>query len=109
MLLQSLHLISADLAFPGWLRLTHFINLLFIGLLIRSGIQILGAHPRLYWRDDCHPGKAWIHSPAKKFPITSSIPRWTTRCRFRPGWASRGKITWGWEDTGISSWSSSGC
>jgi sulfoxide reductase catalytic subunit YedY len=68
MLLQSLHLISADLAFPGWLRLTHFINLLFIGLLIRSGIQILGAHPRLYWRDDCHPGKAWITFTRKKIP-----------------------------------------
>lgn len=33
--------------FPLWLRVSHYINLLFLGLLIRSGIEILAAHPRL--------------------------------------------------------------
>jgi hypothetical protein len=33
-------LVIASLGFPLWLRLTHYINLLFIGLLIRSGVQI---------------------------------------------------------------------
>jgi hypothetical protein len=28
-----------------WVRLTHFFNFLFITLLIRSGIEIIGAHP----------------------------------------------------------------
>ena len=36
--------------FPVWLRITHYINLLFMFLLIR-GLQILMAHPRLYWSD----------------------------------------------------------
>jgi len=58
----------AALSFPGWLRLTHFINLLFIGLLIRSGIQILAAHPRFYWRDDSNPDKAWLALTRKKIP-----------------------------------------
>jgi len=31
--------------FPLWIRLTHFFNFLFITLLIRSGIEIIGAHP----------------------------------------------------------------
>ena len=42
-----LTVILASLGFPIWLRVTHYINLLFIGLMIRSGIQIHGAHPRL--------------------------------------------------------------
>ena len=33
------HLVFASLGFPEWLRITHFINLLFIGLLIRSGAR----------------------------------------------------------------------
>ena len=45
-----MYIVIASLGFPAWLRVTHFINLLFIGLLIRSGLQILGAHPRLYNR-----------------------------------------------------------
>ncbi len=34
--------------FPAWLRITHYVNLLFLILLIRSGLQILVEHPRLY-------------------------------------------------------------
>jgi len=33
------------LDFPFWLRATHFLNLLFISLLARSGFEILSAHP----------------------------------------------------------------
>src|ERR1019366_4397221 len=54
---------SHDLAlfgFPLWLRLTHYINFLFLTLLIRSGIQILSDHPRLYWNKHCTPGSEWI-------------------------------------------------
>lgn len=68
MLAEILHLSLADLSFPIWLRLSHFINLLFIGLLIRSGIQIIGAHPRFYWRDGCNPRKAWLTLTRKKVP-----------------------------------------
>jgi len=36
---------TLQLGFPLWVRLTHFFNFLFITLLIRSGIEIIGAHP----------------------------------------------------------------
>ena len=61
-----MHIILASLEFPLWLRLSHYINLLFIGLLIRSGIEILGAHPRLYWNDGCTPKTEWIKFTKKR-------------------------------------------
>lgn len=63
-----LSVILASPGFPIWLRVTHYINLLFIGLMIRSGIQILGAHPRLYWNETCKPGTQWIKFSQKKAP-----------------------------------------
>jgi methionine sulfoxide reductase catalytic subunit len=48
------------LDFPFWLRALHFCNILFVTLLIRSGLEILSAHPKLYWNDDCLPGSAWL-------------------------------------------------
>ncbi|HLX58278.1 MAG TPA: molybdopterin-dependent oxidoreductase [Ktedonobacteraceae bacterium] len=80
-----MHIVIASLAFPWWLRLTHYINLLFIGLVIRSGLQIAGAHPRLYWNDGCDPDSAWLNLVRKKVPrdrvYTSmddevSVPTW---------------------------------
>src|SRR5437763_7506063 len=65
---MNIHIVFASLSFPIWIRLTHYINLLFIGLLIRSGIQIAGAHPRLYWKDGCNPKKAWLNLVRKKVP-----------------------------------------
>lgn len=50
----------AALGFPVWIRATHWINVLFIGFLIRAGIQILGAYPRLYWNEHCTPGTEWL-------------------------------------------------
>jgi sulfoxide reductase catalytic subunit YedY len=46
--------------FPAWLRITHYVNFLFIILLIRSGLQILVDHPRLYWNVHCTPGTDWL-------------------------------------------------
>lgn len=40
------------LDYPWWLRATHFFNFLFITLLVRSGLQVLASHPKLYWSDD---------------------------------------------------------
>src|ERR671933_1337068 len=54
--------------FPFWIRFAHFINIIFITLLIRSGIEILSAMPKLYWRDDCRPGTEWIKFTRKKMP-----------------------------------------
>lgn len=46
--------------FPAWLRITHYANFLFIVLLIRSGLQVLADHPRLYWNVHCTPGTEWL-------------------------------------------------
>lgn len=65
---MGLHIVIASTPFPIWLRVSHYINLLFIGLLIRSGIQIIGAHPRFYWNDGCKPSSNWIKFTRKKIP-----------------------------------------
>jgi len=57
-----------DFGFPFWVRMAHFSNILFLSLLIRSGIEILGGHPMLYWNDDCKPGSEWIRFTWKKMP-----------------------------------------
>lgn len=36
---------SVDSGFPWWLRLQHFLNMLFMMFIIRAGIQILADHP----------------------------------------------------------------
>jgi DMSO/TMAO reductase YedYZ molybdopterin-dependent catalytic subunit/thiosulfate reductase cytochrome b subunit len=54
--------------FPFWLRYAHFLNLIFITLLIRSGIEILSALPKLYWNDRAKPGTEWIRFTKKKIP-----------------------------------------
>jgi DMSO/TMAO reductase YedYZ molybdopterin-dependent catalytic subunit/thiosulfate reductase cytochrome b subunit len=50
------------LEFPWWLRLAHVFNFLFVALLIKSGIAIVGAHPRFYWNDDAIPGTEWLRT-----------------------------------------------
>jgi methionine sulfoxide reductase catalytic subunit len=54
--------------FFNWVGISHFINLLFISLLIRSGLEILSAHPKLYWNDDCRPGSEWLKFTRKVMP-----------------------------------------
>jgi DMSO/TMAO reductase YedYZ molybdopterin-dependent catalytic subunit/thiosulfate reductase cytochrome b subunit len=54
--------------FPVWLRVSHLINVIFITLLIRSGIEILSAHPKLYTSDNAIDGKEWIKFTKKKMP-----------------------------------------
>lgn len=61
--------------FPAWLRVQHFLNLLFMAFIIRSGIQVLADHPRLYWKRDCTPGTEW-------FRFQKPIPQgriWTSK------------------------------
>src|SRR5919198_1292386 len=54
--------------FPFWLRFAHFINLVFIALLIRSGIEILSSLPKLYFNDDAKLGSEWIKFTKRKMP-----------------------------------------
>ena len=59
---------GGDLGFPIWLRINHFINLFCIFFLMRSGLQILADHPKLYWNDHCRPRSEWIKFGKKKMP-----------------------------------------
>jgi len=61
-------LVVASLTFPLWIRVTHYINFLFLFFMIRSGIQILAAHPRLYLTDSSDPKKSWLKFTRKEVP-----------------------------------------
>src|ERR1700693_4156721 len=56
------------LDYPLWLRAAHFFNFLLLSLLVRSGLEILSAHPRLYWNDHCTPGSEWLKFTKKQRP-----------------------------------------
>ena len=47
----------------------HWINLLFMTLLMRSGLQILMDHPRLYWNVHCTPATEWVRFTPVKVPM----------------------------------------
>ncbi len=57
--------------FPWWVVLTHFLNIFFMLLLFRSGIEVLSAFPKLYWHDDCPPGREWLRLSKKTFGADS--------------------------------------
>ena len=45
---------------PTWVGWQHFFNLFLFTFIIRSGIQILADHPRLYWTRHSTPSKQWF-------------------------------------------------
>lgn len=57
-----------ELGFPLGIRLTHWFSFLFVTLLIRSGLAILSAHPRLYWNVDARTGTQWLDLLRKEMP-----------------------------------------
>lgn len=63
-----MHGISEALGFFHWIGISHYLNLLLLGFMIRSGLEILSAHPKLYWRDDCRPGSEWLKFTRKTMP-----------------------------------------
>jgi DMSO/TMAO reductase YedYZ molybdopterin-dependent catalytic subunit/thiosulfate reductase cytochrome b subunit len=66
---------SVEAGFPWWLQLQHFLNMFFMLFIMRSGLQILADHPRLYWRRDCTPGTEWLR-------FQKPVPRnrvWTSK------------------------------
>jgi len=72
---------TLQLGFPLWIRLAHFFNFLFITLLIRSGIEIIGAHPKFYWGDDALPGSEWFRLTREKIP---KCQIWTSEDEIEP-------------------------
>lgn len=71
--MKDLLLAEAAHGFPLWLRVTHYLNFLFIVLLIRSGIEILASHPRLYVNDGCTPGSEWLKFTKKPVPTGPDV------------------------------------
>ena len=56
---------------PAWLGVQHFLNLFLMIFIIRSGLQILTDHPRLYWTRHSTPGRDWfrIQKPVPADPL----------------------------------------
>lgn len=72
-----------DTGFPTWLRLLHFLNLLFMTFIIRSGLQILAEHPRLQTDAGSEPGREWLRLrgpvPAHRMVQSPAEQAWTAR------------------------------
>jgi thiosulfate reductase cytochrome b subunit len=45
---------------PAFVRWAHLLTFFFLVLIVRSGLQVLADHPRLYTRVHCTPGKEWL-------------------------------------------------
>ena len=62
-----------DPDFPFWLRASHLINFVLIGMLLRSGWEILASLPRLWWSNDSAPGKEWLRFTRRKLPKEEGV------------------------------------
>jgi hypothetical protein len=60
---------SDYLGIPAWARWQHFFNLFFMLFILRSGLQILTDHPRLYWTRHSTPGRDWLRTRSRFRPI----------------------------------------
>lgn len=60
--------------FPYWVVVTHFLNIFFMLLLARSGVEVLSAFPKFYWDDGCPPGREWLRLSKKTFSADSRRP-----------------------------------
>ena len=62
---------SAAPGLPWWVGVTHFFNLFLMIFILRSGLQILSDHPRLYWTRHSTPGRDWfrIQKPVPDDPL----------------------------------------
>ncbi|MFD4711835.1 molybdopterin-dependent oxidoreductase [Streptomyces sp. NPDC058430] len=69
--------------FPLWLRILHFLNLLFLLFIVRAGIQILADHPRLQFDAGSTPGKEWLRLrgpvPADRMAQEPPERAWTAK------------------------------
>ena len=69
--------------FPAWLRWQHFFNIVFMVFILRSGLQILADHPRLYLNSGCRPGSEWLRLrgavPAERMDKADAPRVWTSK------------------------------
>jgi methionine sulfoxide reductase catalytic subunit len=45
---------------PAFVRWTHLLTFFFLVIIVRSGLQVLADHPRLYTQVHCTPGREWL-------------------------------------------------
>jgi methionine sulfoxide reductase catalytic subunit len=45
---------------PAFVRWAHLLTFFLLVIIVRSGLQVLADHPRLYTRVHCTPGKEWL-------------------------------------------------
>ena len=60
-----------------WVRLTHWINVVCMTVLLMSGLQIFNAHPALYWGNTSHFDNPLL--------VIRAFPAWIG-CRASSGW-----------------------
>lgn len=56
---------------PLFVIISHWLNVLFLLLMARSGMEVLSAFPKLYWHDDCPPGREWARFSKKMYGADS--------------------------------------
>ncbi len=63
--------VAREVGTPAWAGVQHFLNLFLMIFIIRSGVQILSDHPRLYWTRHSTPGRDWfrIQKPVPADPL----------------------------------------
>lgn len=86
-----------ELGFPWWLRVQHFLTIIFISFLVRSGIEILGTYPQLYRSQHTVAGPAWGQFTIQRAPTAAASRNCTTSScgngRTRSITSRRGYIT----------------
>lgn len=96
-------------------RVTHWLNVLFLTFMLGSGLQILNAHPSLYWGSRSDPEAAWLEFSAglsasgqlrghtrlfgREFDTTGILgvsegPAGTLEQKAFPGWATIPSTRW---------------
>jgi sulfoxide reductase catalytic subunit YedY len=51
---------SVPAGMPAFVRWTHLLTFFFLVIIVRSGLQVLADHPRLYTKVHCTPGREWL-------------------------------------------------
>lgn len=99
--------------FPAWICVTHYVNLVFIVLLARSGLQILMDHPRLYWNVHSTPGTEWarftpIEVPRDRLYTAKEDARWLSPVLGIPGGRHTLGLSRHWHFTSVLVWVATG-
>src|SRR5258708_14253979 len=64
-------------------RVTHWVNVLCLTLLLMSGLKLFNVHPALYWGNYGYPGVPTVLAIAAMLDSSTGQPRWITRIAAR--------------------------